>query len=92
MRSLLQKGEDPNEETYLLAYAIGYCPTDVCELLLDHGANPNSYFSKQLELSKLDGLDHTELIYNWVLIHKGLRSIGHVLVLCSHASMHSLWK
>ena len=44
VRILLQKGADPNYPPGLLAYAVNFLPFDVCKLLLDHEANPDSSF------------------------------------------------
>ena len=43
---LLQKGADPNKPKGLLAYAVNFLPYDVCKLLLEHGACPDSSFHK----------------------------------------------
>ena len=42
---LLAGGADPNKPVHLLAYAVNFCSRDVCQELLEHGADPNSSFS-----------------------------------------------
>ena len=44
---MLEHGADANVPRDLLAYAINYSSSDVCAILLQHGANPNSYFVRQ---------------------------------------------
>ena len=41
---LLSKGANPNEPPHTLAFAIKSCPLEVCKLLLENKANPNSLF------------------------------------------------
>ena len=41
---MLAHGADPNKPPHTLAYAVNYCPLDVCKLLVSKGANVNSEF------------------------------------------------
>lgn len=42
LKMVLDLGLNPNEPEYLLAYAVDTCGVEVCRLLLDHWAHPDS--------------------------------------------------
>ena len=61
---MLKSGADPNFRPSLLAEAINYCSIDLCQLLLEHGANPNSEFEVQLQdFSKDSAIKSRKLTY-----------------------------
>ena len=44
LRVLLEKGASPNEPSHLLAFAVNFCSVEVCKLLLQYDADPDSFF------------------------------------------------